>query len=173
MSELFLALLKGLLGKIVTDEFGAGCQSFAQWLVKQSAGRLISDRDRYLEQWLADLKDRKTPLRKLLFAFGIVRASTVLRHQPASARPAVRRPLCDAPTRNLAGIETDEDWERLTAEVLSLIDEGHTVRVIASDERQEVGVDHNADIVFKMHDPSNPAKHRQVLVQLKFRRRSE
>jgi hypothetical protein len=55
----------------------------AAWLVERSACMLVEaeDCDRYAEQWLADLEDRRTPLRKLLFAFGVWRASAALRRE--------------------------------------------------------------------------------------------
>jgi hypothetical protein len=144
MNELFFALLKGLLGKIVTDEFSAGCQAFAEWLVRKSAGRLATDRDRYLEQWLADLNDRKSSLQKLFFAFGIVIASAVLRQPAASVRRALGQPI--------------------------ILNESHTITVITSEDPQDVGLEHNMEIVCKLHDAGKTNKHWQVL-QIKFKSR--
>ncbi|MFC4312565.1 hypothetical protein ACFPN2_26010 [Steroidobacter flavus] len=81
MIEFLLSVLKTLVGKIVTDEFNATCPSVAQWLVKRSAARLGADRERYEEQWLADLADRGTSIRKLIFAIGVCRAAVTLRRE--------------------------------------------------------------------------------------------
>jgi hypothetical protein len=59
---------------------------FSKWLIEQSARVLIDDKERYLEQWLADLEDRHTSLAKLLFALGILRAAAVLRRESLPAR---------------------------------------------------------------------------------------
>lgn len=92
MIEFILGILKGLLGKLVTDEFVAGCPSLAAWLVTKSAGLLIEDRDRYLEEWLAVLADRKTALRKLLFAVGILWAACRLRRSSHRSGKSDREP---------------------------------------------------------------------------------
>jgi hypothetical protein len=79
---------------------------FAGWLIKRSAWMLIEDSERYAEQWLADLEDRRTSLRKLLFAFGIWRASRELSRElekaplpPAEAAAAWIIQFKDGPLR--------------------------------------------------------------------------
>lgn len=80
MIELLLHLIKAAVARFVIDETVASTYSLSEWLVARSAKRLHTENERYLEQWSADLADRRTPLRKLLFAFSIVRASFVMRH---------------------------------------------------------------------------------------------
>lgn len=90
MTELLLAVLKGLLGKVVAEELAVAWQTLLRWLVKRSARRLNDDQERYEEQWMADLDDRKTPLRKLLFALGLLWAARVVRRESAAHRPSAQ-----------------------------------------------------------------------------------
>jgi hypothetical protein len=90
MSELFLALIIGLLAKVVIDEVGATIQALARSIVKRGA-QLLPDGERYEEQWLADLNDRPTPVRKMFFALGILWAATVLRRESALRPTNARR----------------------------------------------------------------------------------
>jgi hypothetical protein len=59
---------------------------FAKWLVERGARALAEDRERYAEQWLADLADRPTPWAKLWFAFGVWHSSGRLRFVLEKAR---------------------------------------------------------------------------------------
>lgn len=59
--------------------------SLTKWLVVQSASILIEDRERYQEQWLADLQDQETRLEKLEFASGVLRASRLLNSRQTSS----------------------------------------------------------------------------------------
>jgi hypothetical protein len=100
MSDLLLALLKSLATKVAFEELGSGCSAVARGLVKLSARWLIADKERYEEQWLADLEDRKTPLRKFLFSIGLLRAAAVLRRETRR----VNKPRDESPWAPL------EDW---------------------------------------------------------------
>ena len=101
VSEVLFALLTSLLGRTVAEEIGAACQSLARWLIKRSAVMLTDDQERYEEQWLADLDDRKTPLRKLVFALGIVRAAGVLRRESPRVRPRAKKEPTIQPEKEL------------------------------------------------------------------------
>ena len=87
-------------GNVMASEQQGSASALARWLVRRSARVLNQDRERYEEQWLADLEDRKTPLRKLWFALGVWRASVHLRRESLSAL------LPDA----LTAIESAAEW---------------------------------------------------------------
>jgi hypothetical protein len=66
---------------MISEEFGAGCGALARSLVRRTAALQPRTRERYEEEWLATLEERRTPLRQLLFALGIWRKRGVLRRQ--------------------------------------------------------------------------------------------
>ncbi len=92
MSDLLLTIVKAIFGKLLLDELQTAISSITQWLVRRSADQLVDERERYLEQWLADLEDRKTPLRKLLFAAGIVWAAYALRRDSDGSSKITSKP---------------------------------------------------------------------------------
>lgn len=105
MTQLLLLILKALLSKVVGDEFTATCPNLARWLVRRSAKRLTVDRERYEEQWLADLEDRKTPLRKIFFALGILRAAAVLRRESAPVRQTAKKEIVNKDPKSIGRLE--------------------------------------------------------------------
>jgi hypothetical protein len=81
MIEILVFLLKAIAGKVISDEVVSGTVGLARWIVKLSASHLCgSQRERYEEEWLANLADRPTAIRKLLFAADCMRAACVMRH---------------------------------------------------------------------------------------------
>lgn len=95
MKELLIVLgalvLKTIFSKIIGDEFNAICPKLAHWLVKRSARWLVSDAERYEEEWLADLEARKTPTRKLLYAMGLPWSAAALRRESIRGRALKQR----------------------------------------------------------------------------------
>lgn len=90
MIEFILAVVTGVLVRAVADECGIGFKNISRWIVKRSVGPLAEERERYEEQWLADLEDRKTAVRQMLFALGVVLAARVLRRESPQPRDAAK-----------------------------------------------------------------------------------
>ena len=121
MSEILLAILKSSLGKIVTDEFSAGSSALARWIVKRSARALFDDRERYEEQWLADLEDRKTPLQKLSFAVGILWAARGLKGAFSGEPPVVQTPVTEVSERSRLFSEEAAYWYFMCIDAPSML----------------------------------------------------
>lgn len=51
----------------------------SRWLVVRSAGIVVNDSARYKEQWLGDLADLRSPLKKLTFAINVLQVGILLR----------------------------------------------------------------------------------------------
>ncbi|GFE91933.1 hypothetical protein [Steroidobacter agaridevorans] len=81
MMEVILAFIKALMSKLLSEEVNVSLSALARWLALRTSRLIIgSQRERYAEEWLADIEQCKTPLRKFLFALDLWRSALVIRN---------------------------------------------------------------------------------------------
>lgn len=84
--EWFVAFVAGFLGHVVAHDFCEVTPMISEKIIEAAASQLpVSIRDRYLDEWRADLWDQPGTIAKLEWAFGCFWSARRLRLQDARA----------------------------------------------------------------------------------------
>jgi hypothetical protein len=118
--EWFVAFVAGFLGHVVAHDFCEVTPMISEKVIEAAASQLpVSIRDRYLDEWRADLWDQPGTIAKLKWAFGCFWSARRLRLQDACA------------TRNRMSVGfTFENGETVRLDIATLKWMGSTLKLI-------------------------------------------
>lgn len=72
MGEVVVAIVLGAVGSVIAAEFMNCLPKLTQWLLRRAVARLPEDqRERFREEWAADLEERASVLMRLCAVFGM------------------------------------------------------------------------------------------------------
>jgi hypothetical protein len=84
-------VITGILVAVLAEDLGAWLRWLTDRLLRRAVGRLPEAvRDRYHEEWAADLEDTPGALAKLVVALGLCRASSMIRRDQSCRSGRVR-----------------------------------------------------------------------------------